>query len=148
MKGRLGKRQPHTVPLPRQAVSVLGALAPLTDRGPASYIFPGAGKAGCLSENTLSKALRTLGFDVTAHGLRSLITDALYEAQFHDRAIERQLSHADRSEVRAAYLRSDFFEYRAGMMQWWANVCDALRDGKPTPKPKAGNVVQLMRSAA
>lgn len=64
---------------PRQAIAKV--LKPLTDRGPESFIFPGSGKAGFLSENTLCKALRSLGFDgATAHGLRSLLTDQLYEA--------------------------------------------------------------------
>jgi integrase len=104
MKGRKDRRKAHAVPLPRQAIAVLKQLQRLTDRGPESFIFPGPGKAGCLSENTLCKVLRTLGFDVTAHGLRSLITDALYEAGFRSEAIERQFAHADRNEVRAAYL--------------------------------------------
>jgi len=144
MKGRHDKRMPHAVPLPRQAIALLKQFQPLTDRGPESFIFPGPGKAGCLSENTLCKVLRTIGFDVTAHGLRSLITDALYEAGFRSEAIERQFAHADHNVVRAAYLRSDFLDYRHGMMQHWANMVDALKTGKPMPKMKGGNVLPML----
>ena len=122
-------------------------LAKLTYRGPDSFVFPAGGKYGCLSENTLTQALRFLGFEgATAHGFRSLITDQLYLVQFHDRAIERQLSHADRSEVRSAYLRDDFLDHRRVMMQWWADVCDALVKGKPTPK--VANVISLRPGVA
>ena len=147
MKGTKNTRREHSVPLPRQALQILEELAALTYDGPDSFIFPGPGKAGCLAENTIRIALHRLGFDAaTAHGMRSLITDALYEAGFRSEAIERQLSHADRNEVRAAYLRSDFMDHRREMMQWWANVCDALRAGKPTPKPRARDLGPILRS--
>ena len=95
-----------------------------------------------MSENTLRLALHRLGFKVTAHGLRSLITDVLNENGFNPDAIERQLDHAEKNKIRRAYLRSNFMDERVKMMQWFADWCDS--QGKSV---KGANVTQL-RSAA
>ena len=42
-----------------------------------------------------------------------------------DDAIERQLSHSERNNVRAAYIHtSEHFDERRLMMQWWADWLD------------------------
>jgi integrase len=134
MKRRgLEAREGHRVPLPRQAVEALQALRPLTYRGPDSYVFASSAGAGHLAENTLRLALHRLGVEVTAHGARSLLTDVLYKAGFPGEWVERQLHHKDRNPVRAAYLRTDFLEERARMMQWFADALDACRDGRALP---------------
>jgi integrase len=69
-------------------------------------------------------ALHSLGFAVTAHGMRSLITNVLNENGFNRDAIERQLDHQERNQVRRAYLRSDFLAERTTMMQWFADWCE------------------------
>ena len=130
---RMKRGEAHTVPLPTQAVAVLRDLAPLTDRGPESLIFASTGKSGHLAENTLRLALHRLGFKVTAHGFRSLLTDQLYLAGFRGEWVERQLHHRDKNQVRAAYLRTDFIEQRATMMQWWASLCSEAEAGRPAP---------------
>ena len=66
-------RQPHTVPLPMQAIAALTELHPLTFRGPQTYLFASSSKDGYLAENTLRIALHRMGFEVTAHGFRSLL---------------------------------------------------------------------------
>jgi integrase len=159
MKARKGKKKPHVVPLPRQALAVLRELA--TDPDPHAFIFPGAG--GHMAEKTLSTGLRSLGFDgVTAHGCRSLITDFCYEAGFRSEAIEAQMSHQlgtisrERREavgqldpsVRAAYLRSPFLDLRIVMMQYWADVLDSLKADQPMPQVLVDNVVRIKRPRA
>ncbi|MXE85856.1 integrase, partial [Escherichia coli] len=43
-------------------------------------------------------------------------------------AIERQLSHSERNNVRAAYIHtSEHLEERRLMMQWWADYLDINR---------------------
>ena len=125
---RMKSRRKHVVPLPTQAVATLTELGKLTRHTPKSFVFVGFGKTGFLAENTLRAALHRLGFKVTAHGLRSLITDLLNENGFNPDAIERQLDHMQRDKVRAAYLRSDFMPQRVAMMQWLADWADAQRD--------------------
>jgi len=127
---RMKSGREHQVPLPTQAVQALKDIERLTYREPKSFIFPGGGKHKIMSENTLRLALHRLGFKVTAHGLRSLITDVLNENGFNADAIERQLDHVEKSQVRRAYLRSNFMEERIKMMQWFADWCDAKASGK------------------
>lgn len=78
-----------------------------------------------MAENTLRLALHRLGYKVTAHGFRSLMTDVLNENGFHPDAIERQLQHTEKNRTRAAYLRSNFMDERKKMIQWYADWCDA-----------------------
>jgi len=104
------------------------------------------GKAGYLAENTLRVALHRLGFNVTAHGFRSLITDLLNEQGFNPDAIERQLDHVQKDKVRAAYLRSDFVPARKVMMQWLADWADSQRDKTAQPS-LPDNVVRIREVA-
>ena len=139
---RMKHGQEHTVPLPKQAVALLTELKRLTGRKPDGFVFAGSGKAGFLAENTLRLTLHRLGFKVTAHGFRSLLTDLLNERGFNPDAIERQLAHVEKSKVRRAYLRSDFMEHRAVMMQWLADWAYAQRDEADAP-PMPDNVIAL-----
>ena len=51
--------------------------------------------------------------------------------------IERQLAHAERNKVRAAYHRSEYLPERRKMMQAWADYLDAIAAGaKVTPIKK------------
>ena len=139
---RMKSGREHQVPLPSQAIAALIAIKPLTHGNTNSYIFPGGGKHKIMSENTLRLALHRLGFKVTAHGMRSLITDVLNENGFNPDAIEKQLDHAEQSKVRKAYLRSNFMDERIKMMQWFADWCHDQANGI-----KRTNISQL-RSAA
>ena len=96
-----------------------------------------------MAENTIRLALHRVGFKVTAHGMRSLITDVLNENAFNSDAIERQLDHLEQSQVRRAYLRSDFMDIRKTMMQWFADWCDSKADNKKTKN----NITNLKAAA-
>jgi integrase len=126
---RMKSGREHQVPLPKQAVAALKTIHPLTYRNDDSFVFPGGGKHKIMSENTLRLALHRLGFKVTAHGMRSLITDVLNEHGFNPDAIERQLDHSEKSRVRRAYLRTNFMDDRIKMMQWFSDWCDAQASG-------------------
>jgi integrase len=122
---RMKSGREHQVPLPTQAIQALKEIEPLTYREPKSYIFPSGGKHKIMSENTLRLALHRLGFKVTAHGMRSLITDVLNENNFNADAIEKQLDHVEPSSSRRPYLRTNFMDERIKMMQWFADWCDS-----------------------
>ena len=84
-----------------------------------------------MSENTLTFAIRKrLGFDATAHGFRATVSTVLNEIGFRTEVIERQLAHAERNKVRAAYNRSQYLSERKEMMDWWGNYLDNLISGK------------------
>ena len=53
----------------------------------------------------------------------------LNEQGWHRDAIERQLAHAERSAVRAAYNFAEHLPERGRMMQAWADYLDALASG-------------------
>ena len=134
---RMKSRTEFKLPLPIQAIEVLRTLQPLTFKDADSFVFPSAGKYGYMAENTLRLALHRLGFKVTIHGMRSLITDVLNEQGFNRDAIDRQLDHKEQNQVRASYLRSDFMESRVQIMQWFADWCDGKETSNVTPLRRA-----------
>ncbi len=121
----------HVVPLSSQAVSVLRELRPLTGSG--KYVFPGMRtKDRPMSENTVLAALRRMGYgtnDMTGHGFRSMASTILNEQGWNRDAIERQLAHAERDNVRAAYNYAEHLPERRRMMQAWAEYLDTLSAG-------------------
>jgi integrase len=138
---RMKMREEHIVPLAPQAVAVLRELHDLTGRG--QYVFPSyRGKARTMSENTVNAALRYMGFDkdtMTGHGFRALASTRLNEMGWAPDVIERQLAHAERNKVRAAYNRAQYLVERTRMMAAWADYLDVLRAG--------GKVVAIKRKA-
>jgi len=128
---RMKMREEHIVPLAPQAVAILRELHPLTGHG--QYVFPSyRGKARTMSENTVNAALRYMGFDkdtMTGHGFRALASTRLNEMGWAPDVIERQLAHAERNKVRAAYNRAQYLDERTRMMQAWADYLDVLRAG-------------------
>ncbi len=128
---RMKMGEQHIVPLSTQAVAVLKELQPLTGR--RNYVFPGARTNGRpMSENTVNAALRNLGYgkdQMTGHGFRSMASTNLNEQGWHKDAIERQLAHAERDNVRAAYNYAEHLPERRKMMQAWADYLDGLRAG-------------------
>ncbi len=121
----------HIVPLSRQAVEILEAIQPLTGGG--QFVFPSSrGDGRPMSDNTIRTALITLGYDSTiqtAHGFRTIASTLLNEQGWSPDAIERQLAHAPRDQVRAAYNRAQYLEERRRMMQAWADYLHALKKG-------------------
>jgi len=137
--GRMKMRREHLVPLSRQAVEILTELAPLTQhRGgaleKADYlVFPSLrSRDRPMSENTLNAALRRLGFtqdEMTSHGFRAMASTLLHEQGWNSDAIERQLAHAPRDHVKAAYHRGEHLAERQKMLQAWADYLDSLAEG-------------------
>lgn len=121
----------HIVPLSRQAVEVLESIHPLTGSG--RYVFPGLRTYDRpMSENTINAALRRLGFEkdeMTGHGFRSMASTLLHEQGWPHEAIERQLAHAERNSVSAAYNYAEHLAKRREMMQHWADYLDELKAG-------------------
>ena len=126
-------RTPHLVPLSQQAVAILAELQ--TWAGENGLIFTGAhDPRKPISENTVNKALRVMGYDTTqdvcGHGFRAMACSALIESGLWSRdAVERQMSHQERNSVRAAYIhKAEHLEERRLMLQWWADFLDANRE--------------------
>jgi len=130
MKGPEAKKQPHIVPLSRQAISVLKELWEYRkdDRG----MFPGEHGAAHLSNNTILKALERMGYKgvMTGHGFRGVASTYLHEAGYEDDHIEIQLAHVPENEVKSAYNWAKYLTQRKKMMQDWADHLDELLAGQ------------------
>ena len=122
----------HIVPLSRQALVVLEAMRSIT--GTADLIFHGERtRLKSISENTMTFALYRLGYKgrATPHGFRATASSILNEQGFNPDAIERQLSHTERNNVRSAYTHhARYLEKRQEMMQWWADYLDSVSIGE------------------
>lgn len=136
---KMKMRRPHRVPLSNQVLSLFEELWGLTGAG--RLCFPSfRSDRICMSENTVNAALRAMGFsreEMTAHGFRAMAATLLNECgQFHPDAIERQLAHVEGNGVRRAYARGEYWDERVGMMQYWSDEIDRLRQavraGRPT----------------
>jgi integrase len=66
---------------------------------------------------------------MTAHGFRAIASTTLNELGYRPDVIERQLAHAEKNAVRAAYHRSQYLDERRTMMQQWADYLDSQRGG-------------------
>jgi integrase len=126
---RMKMREYHIVPLAHQAVTILRELQPVT--GPDGYVAPQVRNASRpISENTLNVALRAIGYDKTqvcAHGFRRTASTLLNEQGFKPDAIERQLAHGERNQVRGAYNAAQYLPERRKMMQAYADYLYTLK---------------------
>jgi integrase len=121
----------HIVPLSRQAQGVLREIHPLTGHG--RYVFPSPRTdSRPMSSNAILSALRRMGFakdEMSGHGFRSMASTLLNEQGWNRDAIERQLAHAERNSVRAAYNYAEFMPERKKMMQAWADYLEGIKAG-------------------
>lgn len=117
----------HIVPLSKQALAILKSLKAinLSDE----IVFPNQNNfRKVISENTMLYALYDMGYNnrMTVHGFRQLASTILNEKGFNSDAIERQLSHSERNNVRRAYNHAQYLSERKQIMQWWADYIDNL----------------------
>ncbi len=81
-----------------------------------------------MSENANLEALRYMGDGkeiMTGHGFRAMASTRLNEQGWHRDAIERQLAHAERDTIRAAYNYAEYLPERQ-MMQASSDYLDGL----------------------
>ncbi len=129
---KMKMKQPHLVPLPRQAVDILKTLHPLT--GHSMYVFPcHRSPLRCMSENAVNAGLRRLGFEkseITGHGFRAMARTILDEVLgFRPDIIEHQLAHAVKDPLGRAYNRTSHLADRRKMMQHWSDYLEGLKSG-------------------
>ena len=120
-------RREHRVPLSRQAIAIIRSMADVSAY--SEYVFPSFNPKKPLSENAVTDALRRSGYAgvMTAHGFRTTACSLLNESnEFHPDAIERALAHQDSNAVRAVYNRTQYWDERVRMMQWWSDKMESL----------------------
>ena len=142
------------VPLSSQSIEILRQLFKITGRTP--YVFSGQGwKNPVLSENTLNKAIRALGYstqdDQSTHGFRATARTMLVEQLgWHKDIVDLQLDHQVPDANGEAYNRVELDRARREMMQEWSDYLYQLRTdaipqaarhhSKPNSKPFGVNV--------
>lgn len=131
-------RTEHLVPLSRQALALLAEIKKISKN--FALIFPGDHHpTKPMSEGTINKALQAMGYntatDICGHGFRTMACSALVESGLWSMdAVERQMSHQERNNVRAAYIhKAQHIEERRLMLQWWADYLDENQQGHIVP---------------
>jgi len=116
---RVKQARDHRVPLSARAVEILSEAENLRDK--SDKIFP-AVRGDALSDATLSKLVKELGFDVDVHGFRTSFRTWGQEQTNYSREMqEAALGHMMGDAAEQAYARSDFYDKRRKMMDSWAS---------------------------
>ncbi len=129
----------HELPLPKQAVKMLETIRPFSE-GKANLVFPSVyANQLKMSEAAIGQAIERMGFAMTGHGLRGVVSTGLNELGFSPRLVEVQLGHKKGDAIEAAYNDARHLKDRRKMMQVWADYLEEL---------KAGNVVKMKKDVA
>ena len=129
---RMKMKEQHIVPLSKQSIHLLKQIHEITGNNFNNYILPNQyNPRKIMSENTFLRVIEVLGYKgrTTAHGFRSVASTILNERGYKADVIERQLAHAERNQIRAAYNHAEYLGERKIMMQAWADYIDHATKG-------------------
>jgi integrase len=116
---RMKSKRDHRVPLSGRVLEILTEAKVLSSGD--NLVFAGTKSGKPLSDMTLSKLVKELGFEADVHGFRtSFKTWAQERTNFAREVSEMALAHVIQNKAEAAYARSDLFEKRRMMMESWA----------------------------
>lgn len=118
-------RKAHIVPMSQQVHDLLKMLQPITSV--SDFVFAGRNdKRKSISENTVLQVIRQIGYEglASGHGFRHQFSTVMNEHQWPHDAIEKQLAHTDRNNIRGIYNHAQYLDKRREMMQWWAEWLD------------------------
>ena len=108
--------------------------------GMSKNVFPKNGDPqGFISETTVNNTLRRIGYDTTqdvcGHGFRGMACSALVQSTlFQKEAVEKQMSHQERDQVRLAYThQAEYLEERKAMLNWWSDYLEANQTSYISP---------------
>lgn len=115
---RMKAKKEHRIPLCIRALEILEQAKALGETG---LVFEGTKRGKALSDATMSKLVKELGYDVDIHGFRtSFRTWTQEQTNFPREVAESALAHSLKDKAEAAYARSDLFDKRRMMMDAWA----------------------------
>lgn len=131
---RMKMRNPHIVPLSRQAVALLREQKEETGHLNTPWVFPSQVRPkDPMSNNTILFAIGRMGYKkrMTGHGFRALAMSNIKEKLgYRHEVVDRQLAHAHKSKIDRAYDRAQFLDERTVMMQSWADYLDVVATGE------------------
>jgi integrase len=115
---RMKAKVEHVVPLSDRACELLDEAKQL---GTSDLVFPGMKEGKPMSDMTMSKLVKELGFATDVHGFRTSFRVWVQEkTNTPFEVAEKALAHKTSNKVVAAYARSDLFEKRRALMEAWA----------------------------
>ena len=117
---RMKAKREHFVPLSPQALDILDRMKAISNH--REHVFPSRNNPMVpMNSQTANAALKRIGYGgkLVAHGLRSLASTILNEAEFNPDVIEAALAHSDRNEIRKAYNRAQYLTQRIELLNWW-----------------------------
>lgn len=133
---RMKMRRDHIVPLSAQSVAILRELKACN--GHREWVFPNQARPRKpMSNATITRALMRMGYKnrMTGHGFRALAMTTIKEKLgYRHEVIDRQLAHAHKSKIIAAYDRAQFLDDRREMMQRYADYIDLIVKNEKTGK--------------
>jgi len=126
------------LPLPPQVIKILEEIKLFS--GDGKYVFPSfRTKDKPMSDNTLISAIRRMGYtkdDFVPHGFRAMFSTIAYEKaneeeghSYTGEVIEALLAHKEPNKVKGAYNRSKYVEPMRGLINWYADYLDGVKNG-------------------
>lgn len=120
---RMKSRREQRVPLSTGALAVLDGARALGDEPrDGGRVFPSSRQQGRIAPMAFRQVLKRAGYpDTTTHGFRaSFRTWALEQTDVPWAVAEAALAHTLGNNMVTAYTRSDLFQRRRGLMEWWS----------------------------
>jgi integrase len=105
------------------------------------YVFPSPiKKEQPISDNALISALRRMDYtkeEFVPHGFRAMFSTIAYEKandkdghSYTGEVIEALLAHKEKNKIKEAYNRSNYRDAMRGLIQWYADYLDTLKQKK------------------
>ncbi len=137
-KEKMKTKTEFILPLPHQVINILEEIK--LNRLSEKYVFPSSiHKDRPLSDNTLISALRRMGYskdEFVPHGFRAMFKTTAenneYGGNSHgygDKISEALLAHGKKDDTEAAYNRSDYKEPMRGLIVWYADYLEGVKNG-------------------
>lgn len=81
-----------------------------------------------MNSQTANAALKRIGYNgkLVTHGLRSIASTAINEANFNPDVIETSLAHIEKNSFRKAYNRATYLSQRKELMEWWSEIIRSI----------------------
>lgn len=123
---RMKMGEEHIVPLTPQTLELFAQIKDYNGKREFVFASPQRPKQA-ISENAILNLIYRIGYKgkTTGHGFRSTASTILNESNFNPDAIERQLAHAERNKIRAAYNRGEYLDERKKIMSWWSSYVES-----------------------
>ena len=130
---KMKMKRDYKCPISPTVIKILEETRMLT--GDDQYVFRSSVYTKrSLSASTLNVALRKLGYgkdQIVSHSFRGIFStiahDNLKAHKCSSLAIENQLAHKDKNQIRDTYNASDLLDERVELMEWWDSYLNDIK---------------------